>query len=110
VLARRAMITVSVLYPATEGASFDHDYYRDKHIPLIEERLGDALKGVRIEKGVGNGMGGDPPFVAGVHMLFDSMDAFGSAMAPHGAELAGDMQNYTTVSPVMQVSEVVSDR
>ena len=28
------MIRLSVLYPATEGATFDHDYYRDHHVPL----------------------------------------------------------------------------
>ena len=27
------MIKVSVFYPKTEGASFDHDYYREKHVP-----------------------------------------------------------------------------
>ena len=28
------MIRYSVLYPAAEGAMFDHDYYRDTHVPL----------------------------------------------------------------------------
>ena len=27
------MIKVSVMYPNTPGARFDHQYYRDKHIP-----------------------------------------------------------------------------
>ena len=27
------MIRVSVLYPAKEGATFDHDYYARKHMP-----------------------------------------------------------------------------
>jgi uncharacterized protein (TIGR02118 family) len=103
------MITVSVLYPATEGASFDHDYYRDKHIPLLQERLGDALKGVRIEKGIGNGMGGDAPFVAAVHMQFETGEAFGAALMPHAAEVMGDVANYTTIQPVMQMNEVVSE-
>ena len=103
------MITVSVLYPATEGASFDHDYYLDKHIPLLQEKLGDALKGVRVEKGIGNAMGGDAPFVAAVHMQFESGDAFGAAMIPHLGEIGGDVANYTTIQPVMQMSEIVAD-
>ena len=32
------MIKVSVMYPNTPGARFDHAYYRDKHMPLITRR------------------------------------------------------------------------
>jgi len=28
------MIKVSVMYPNTPGARFDHAYYRDKHMPF----------------------------------------------------------------------------
>ena len=28
------MIRVSVFYPSAEGATFDHDYYRENHVPL----------------------------------------------------------------------------
>jgi uncharacterized protein (TIGR02118 family) len=28
------MIRMTVMYPVTEGATFDHDYYRDHHVPL----------------------------------------------------------------------------
>jgi hypothetical protein len=28
------VIRLSVLYPSSEGSTFDHDYYRDKHVPL----------------------------------------------------------------------------
>ena len=28
------MIRMSVLYPTAEGRVFDHDYYRDRHVPL----------------------------------------------------------------------------
>ncbi len=30
------MIKVSVMYPNTPGARFDHAYYRDKHMPLSD--------------------------------------------------------------------------
>lgn len=95
------MIRLSVLYPTTEGATFDHDYYRDKHVPLAVKTWG--LKGAEIDKGI------DGPYVAAVHFTFDSMDALGAAMgsADTGAVIA-DVANYTTIQPVMQTSEVVS--
>jgi uncharacterized protein (TIGR02118 family) len=94
------MIRLSVLYPATEGATFDHDYYRDKHVPLAVSAWG--LDGAEIDKGI------DGPYVAAVHFQFDSMDALGAAMASEGtAAVLGDVANYTTIAPVLQTSEIV---
>jgi len=44
------MIRLSVLYPTTEGASFDHDYYREHHVPLAVTTWG--LDGAEIDKGI----------------------------------------------------------
>jgi uncharacterized protein (TIGR02118 family) len=94
------MIRLSVYYPETEGASFDHDYYRDKHVPLCVETWG--LDGAEIDKGV-NG-----PHVAAVHFKFDSMDALQKAMSNEGTgAVMADVANYTTITPVLQTSEVV---
>ena len=38
------MIKVSVMYPNRPGSRFDHDDYRDKHLPLIKKPMGDALR------------------------------------------------------------------
>ena len=46
------MIKVSVMYPNTPGARFDHDYYRDKHMSLIKSGMGAALKYYTVEKGL----------------------------------------------------------
>ena len=43
------MIKVSVMYPNTPGARFNHEYYRDKHMPLVKARLGDACKYYTVE-------------------------------------------------------------
>ncbi|WP_436794387.1 EthD family reductase [Actinospongicola halichondriae] len=95
------MIRLSVLYPATEGADFDHDYYRDSHVPLACSTWG--LDAADIDKGV------DGPYVAAVHFTFDSMEALGAAMgSPDTAKVIGDVANYTTIQPVMQTSEIVS--
>ena len=45
------MIRFSVFYPDGEGATFDHDYYRDKHVPLAVSTWG--LDSAEIDKGVG---------------------------------------------------------
>jgi uncharacterized protein (TIGR02118 family) len=94
------MIRVSVFYPATEGASFDHDYYREKHVPLVVRTW--SPRSVEIDKGV------DGPHVAAVHLTFDSLDALQQAMAGEGtAELMADVANYTTITAVLQTSEIV---
>ncbi len=36
------MIKVSVLYPHSDGTSFDMDYYCNNHMPMVREKLGDA--------------------------------------------------------------------
>jgi uncharacterized protein (TIGR02118 family) len=94
------MIRLSVYYPTTEGASFDHDYYRDKHVPLAVRTWG--LSSAEIDKGV------DGPYVAAVHFKFDSLEAMQTAMgSPGTGDVLADVANYTTIAPVLQTSEIV---
>jgi uncharacterized protein (TIGR02118 family) len=101
------MIKVSVLYPAGENTKFDMAYYCDKHMPMARERFGAACKGMSIEHGLAGGAPGAPPtYVAMGHFLFESPAEFQAAMTPHGAELMGDVPNYTNVQPIIQISDV----
>ena len=96
------MIRVSVTYPTSEGSTFDHDYYKATHVPLCLSTW-TAATSASIDKGV-NG-----PSAAAVHFTFDSMEAFGAAMASEGtAAVMADVANYTNITPVMQISEIVS--
>ncbi|HEY7387003.1 MAG TPA: EthD family reductase [Bryobacteraceae bacterium] len=101
------MIRVSVLYPASDGRTFDMDYYLKTHIPLFQNRIGAAMKDIRVEQGV-NGLApaSAAPFVAMVHATFDSAETFQAAFLPHAAEIQGDVPNYTNIQPVVQISEV----
>jgi len=54
------MIKVSVMYPNKPDVRFDHDYYRDKHMPLVKARMGDACKYYTIDKGLAGGAPGAP--------------------------------------------------
>jgi len=94
------MIRLSVFYPSTEGATFDHDYYRNKHIPLCVETWG--LEGAEIDKGL------DGPNVAAVHFKFASLDAMQAALGSKGTpNILADVPNYTSIAPVLQTSEIV---
>jgi uncharacterized protein (TIGR02118 family) len=92
---------LSVFYPAGDGETFDHDYYRDTHIPLCQRLW--APSGVSIDRGnVG-------PYVAAVHFTFPNRAALDAALAsPESAQITGDVKNYTTISPVVQISDVVA--
>ncbi len=96
------MTKVSVLYPTGDGATFDVDYYCNSHMPMVQRTLGATLKGMAVDHGVPN-LG---PYIAMGHLLFDSVEAFQSALAAHGPTLLADIPNYTNTQPAFQVSEV----
>ncbi len=99
------MIRVSVLYPA--GPAFDMDYYLTRHTPMLRERFGPALTSIAIDHGIAGGAPGAPPaFQVLCHLGFDSVETFQSAFAPHAAEIMGDIANYTSAQPVIQINEM----
>ena len=95
------VIRVSALYPVTEGATFDHEYYRTSHVPMCCERWG--IASAQVDVGI-NG-----PYTAAAHFLFDTVDAMKAALASDAMkEIAADVVNYTTISAVIQISNVAT--
>jgi len=101
------MIKVSVMYPNSSDANFDIKYYCETHIPMVEELLGDALKGDNVDYGIAGGAPGEmAPFIAIGHLIFDSVDSFQNAFGPHAKKIVSDVPNYTNTQPQIQVSEI----
>jgi uncharacterized protein (TIGR02118 family) len=101
------MITVNVLYPNKDGAKFDMSYYLSTHIPMVKRLLGSALKGTVVEQGLGGGAPGTKAdFSVLCHLRFDSVEAFQTAFGPHASAIQSDIANYTSVQPIIQVSDV----
>jgi uncharacterized protein (TIGR02118 family) len=102
------MIKATVLYPAGEG-KFDMDYYLNSHIPFTENLLKPfGLVRVEVDKGIaGGGPGEAAPFVAMAHLVFNSIEDFQNATQTHDADLAGDVKNFTTLTPFFQISEIM---
>ena len=102
------MIKVSVMYPNKPGARFDHTYYRDKHMPLLKSRMGDKCQSYTIDKGLAGGAPNSPAIYVGMcHIFCNSLEDFQAGFGPHAKEIMGDIPNYTDLTPVMQISEVV---
>ena len=97
------MIRFSVFYPSGDDTTFDHEYYRDKHVPLAVSTWGLDTSAAAIDKGVAG------PYVAAVHFTFESNEAMQQALASEGTgAVMADVANYTNVTPVTQISEIVS--
>ena len=93
------MIRMSVLYPGGDDVTFDHDYYKNTHVPMACAAWN---VGAEIDKGISG------PNVAAVHFFFESLDQMKNAMASPGtAAVLADVANYTDIAPVIQTSEVV---
>lgn len=103
------MINVSVMYPNSADVKFDKEYYCNKHIPLISQLLGDAIKDIQVSFGlVGASIDEAPAFIAMVFMTFDSIEAFQTAFGPHAQRLVNDIPNYTNAQAQIQISEIAS--
>lgn len=82
------MVRVNVLYPNNPGSTFDMDYYLSKHMPMVRERMGAALKGMTVDQGLSGGQPGtDAAFRVLATLMFDSMEAFERAFGPAAAEI-----------------------
>jgi uncharacterized protein (TIGR02118 family) len=101
------MVKVSVLYPYSEEKGFDMNYYCEKHMPMVKQKLGSACKSIAVEQGIMGGAPGTPPtYVAMGHFFCESAEAFQAAFGPHATEIMADIPNYTPIQPIIQISEV----
>jgi len=94
------MLAIHILYPKTDDSTFDMDHYTSTHMPMLADALGDACQGwgaTQVESGEWEAIG---------WLVAASKEAWDSAMAAKGAEIAGDVRNYTNVRPQMVAGTV----
>jgi uncharacterized protein (TIGR02118 family) len=102
------MYKVSVMYPNDDGVRFDFDYYRKTHLKLVSEQLKPfGLQRTAVDKGVSGGAGHKAPFVCIGHLFFDRADGYDEGIKKAGPVLRADIANFTNVTPVRMISEVL---
>ena len=101
------MPTLSVVYPRTAGATFDYEYYRNIHMPMVGERwAGAGLTGCEALLGKAAPDGSEPAYFAIGIIHFDSHESLEAALnGPHASEIIGDIANFTSAAPVIQLNE-----
>jgi uncharacterized protein (TIGR02118 family) len=86
------MHRLTVLYPAKDGSRLKPE----------------GLVSCEFDKGVSDPAGDKTPYLAIAHLKFKSADELQKALVKHGAEILGDIPNYTKIEPIMQVNEVMA--
>jgi uncharacterized protein (TIGR02118 family) len=94
------MLAVTILYPQSDDTTFDMEYYTSTHMPMFAEAFGDGCKGW------GAATVGDGTWIAMGWVMVDDKATFDKGLAARGAEIMGDIPNYTNAKPQMLVGEV----
>ncbi len=103
------MFCVTVLYPKTTGATFDHDYYKNVHLPLVSEKLKPfGLRRMEVIRGIAAMAGAPAPFFTISNYYFDEADQFFDGMAAVGTAIIEDIPQYTTIDPLIQLGGLLA--
>ena len=95
------------MYPNNEGAHFDFDYYRTKHMDLVKTHLKPfGLIKTDIDKGISGSSDQPAPYICVGNLYFESRDAYDSGTAEIGPILREDIPNFTNITPIRQISEI----
>jgi uncharacterized protein (TIGR02118 family) len=107
-VADKGLVKVSIMYPFSEGKTFNMEYYETKHMPMVAAFLGSNLVKYTIEKGVASGIPNQPlPYMAIGVFYVKSLSDYQAAIGPNRDAIRADFANYTNVAPVILVSEVI---
>lgn len=107
-VAEKGLVKVSIMYPFAEGKTFNMEYYENVHMPMVARFLGSNLVKYTIEKGVASGIPNQPlPYMAIGTFYVKSIEEYQTAIGPNRDAIRADFVNYTNISPVILVSEVI---
>ena len=103
------MYIITIHYPAADGATFDFDYFRTKHLPEVGKAFGQfGLGYASVLKGEEALDGKAPSYFATTILSFRDEEGARAAAASEGAKaLMADITNFTSVTPVMQFNTAV---
>jgi uncharacterized protein (TIGR02118 family) len=102
------MFKVCVMYPNEKGARFDFDYYQTSHMNLVVKHLKPfGLIKTEVDRGISGGSDQPAPYICIGNLYFESRGGYDKGTAEAGPILRGDISNFTNVTPIRQISEIL---
>lgn len=98
-------MTLQVVYPVTEGTTFDYDYYFDTHMDMVQEHMGAYLTEAFATRGVSGGPGTPAPFHAIATIKFADQAALNAALKA-SPPLMADIPNFTDATAQVLIGQV----
>ncbi len=98
------MYYVTVMYPNGDDVKFNIDYYMTTHIPMVSRLLN---ANIEVCKAVPTPAGPAAPYLYTARIRVNSLEEFRAAMAQHGAQIMGDIPNYSSAQPTIQIDEIL---
>lgn len=103
------MYIISIHYPNADGATFDFDYFRTRHLPEVGKAFRPfGLGYASVLRGEQTLDGAAPAYFATTILSFRDEQGARDAAASEGAKaLMADIANFTSVTPVVQFNTAV---
>ncbi|KAF3767321.1 hypothetical protein M406DRAFT_355536 [Cryphonectria parasitica EP155] len=99
--------TVTVLYPAKEGYTFDMDYYLKTHMPLVTSKWTSfGLKQYYVTDLRNEAQ----PYSVQATLIWDDLEGFAKGGQAHGAEVMGDIKNFSSEQPIIIKGGVLASK
>lgn len=103
------MRAYTAIFPGGAGIHFDHAYYRDEHLAIMQRLYGNTL--IRVEARRPLVPAGAPAssYVAFVNFWIPDAEAFAKASAEHGQKLVQDKAHFTNSEQNVQSETVFAE-
>lgn len=100
---------LTVLYPHDSSDRFDHDYYRDHHVPSLIKLFGrEAISRIEARKGLSSPDGKNPPlYSCTANVYIADAGAFAAAASRNHERVVADIPRFTSVTAESFQTEVV---
>lgn len=101
------MIRITAHYHWHDGAHFDHEHYLNRHTPMAQQVLSaHGLLRLECDRFLSEQAPRAGDLIAATHVYFPDLASAQAAIAAAAPMLLADVPNYTSITPVLRLSEV----